>query len=173
MDPNGLSDPYVKFRLGHQKYKSKIMPKTLNPQWREQFDLHLYEERGGIIDITVWDKDAGKRDDFIGRCQVDLSTLSKEQTHKLELPLEEGEGFLILLVTLTASAAVSISDLSVNALEDPREREEILKRYIPTNQIFLKVHMDNKKPKMVLMEPPESIREPHVWRLHSQTEDNK
>ncbi|XP_077203733.1 multiple C2 and transmembrane domain-containing protein 1 isoform X4 [Paroedura picta] len=129
MDPNGLSDPYVKFRLGHQKYKSKIVPKTLNPQWREQFDFHLYEERGGIIDITVWDKDAGKKDDFIGRCQVDLSTLSKEQTHKLELCLEEGEGFLVLLVTLTASATVSISDLSINALEDPKEQEEILRRY--------------------------------------------
>lgn len=45
----------------------QIVPKTLNPQWREQFDFHLYEERGGIIDITVWDKDAGKKDDFIGR----------------------------------------------------------------------------------------------------------
>ena len=33
----------------------QIMPKTLNPQWREQFDFHLYEERGGIIDITAWD----------------------------------------------------------------------------------------------------------------------
>ncbi|KFP11784.1 Multiple C2 and transmembrane domain-containing protein 1, partial [Egretta garzetta] len=131
MDANGLSDPYVKFRLGHQKYKSKIVPKTLNPQWREQFDFHLYEERGGIIDITVWDKDAGKKDDFIGRCQVDLSTLSKEQTHKLEMPLEEGEGCLVLLVTLTASAAVTISDLSVNSLEDQKEREEILKRYSP------------------------------------------
>ncbi|CAM4556634.1 unnamed protein product [Lepidochelys olivacea] len=129
MDANGLSDPYVKFRLGHQKYKSKIVPKNLNPQWREQFDFHLYEERGGIIDITVWDKDAGKRDDFIGRCQVDLSALSREQTHKLELQLEEGEGWLVLLVTLTASAAVSISDLSVNSLEDQKEREEILKRY--------------------------------------------
>ncbi|XP_075788262.1 multiple C2 and transmembrane domain-containing protein 1 isoform X4 [Pelodiscus sinensis] len=129
MDANGLSDPYVKFRLGHQKYKSKIVPKTLNPQWREQFDFHLYEERGGIIDVTVWDKDAGKRDDFIGRCQVDLSALSREQTHKLELHLEDGEGCLVLLVTLTASAAVSISDLSVNSLEDQKEREEILKRY--------------------------------------------
>ncbi|XP_058512241.1 multiple C2 and transmembrane domain-containing protein 1 isoform X8 [Ochotona princeps] len=131
MDSNGLSDPYVKFRLGHQKYKSKIMPKTLNPQWREQFDFHLYEERGGIIDITAWDKDAGKRDDFIGRCQVDLSALSREQTHKLELQLEEGEGHLVLLVTLTASATVSISDLSVNSVEDQKEREEILKRYSP------------------------------------------
>ncbi|XP_039767104.1 multiple C2 and transmembrane domain-containing protein 1 isoform X3 [Ornithorhynchus anatinus] len=131
MDSNGLSDPYVKFRLGHQKYKSKIMPKTLNPQWREQFDFHLYEERGGIIDITAWDKDAGKRDDFIGRCQIDLSVLSKEQTHKMELHLEEGEGYLVLLVTLTASTTVSISDLSVNSLEDQKEREAILKRYSP------------------------------------------
>ncbi|CAO2593145.1 Multiple C2 and transmembrane domain-containing protein 1 [Lemmus lemmus] len=131
MDANGLSDPYVKFRLGHQKYKSKIMPKTLNPQWREQFDFHLYEERGGVIDITAWDRDAGKRDDFIGRCQVDLSSLSREQTHKLELQLEEGEGHLVLLVTLTASATVSISDLSVHSLEDQKERGEILKRYSP------------------------------------------
>lgn len=26
MDANGLSDPYVKFRMGHQKYKSKVVP---------------------------------------------------------------------------------------------------------------------------------------------------
>ncbi|XP_047674026.1 multiple C2 and transmembrane domain-containing protein 1 isoform X3 [Tachysurus fulvidraco] len=129
MDANGLSDPYIKFRMGHQKYKSKTIHKSLNPQWREQFDFHLYEEEGGFIDITVWDRDAAKKDDFMGRCQVDLSVLSKECTHKLDLPLEEGEGMLVLLVTLTASAAVSISDLSVNMLDDPHERREILHRY--------------------------------------------
>ncbi|XP_074526837.1 multiple C2 and transmembrane domain-containing protein 1 isoform X1 [Halichoeres trimaculatus] len=129
MDANGLSDPYVKFRMGHQKYKSKTIPKTLNPQWREQFDFHLYEEQGGYVDITVWDKDAGKKDDFMGRCTIDLSLLSKEHTHKLDLPLEEGEGVLVLLVTLTASAAVSISDLSVNMLDDPHERHQIMQRY--------------------------------------------
>ncbi|XP_077087757.1 multiple C2 and transmembrane domain-containing protein 1 isoform X9 [Siphateles boraxobius] len=129
MDANGLSDPYVKFRMGHQKYKSKTIPKTLNPQWREQFDFHLFDEQGGFIDVTVWDKDAGKKDDFMGRCQVDLSLLSKECTHRLDMPLDEGEGTLVLLVTLTASAAVSIADLSVNILDDPRERKEILHRY--------------------------------------------
>ncbi|XP_075895241.1 multiple C2 and transmembrane domain-containing protein 1 isoform X3 [Nelusetta ayraudi] len=129
MDANGLSDPYVKFRMGHQKYKSKTIPKTLNPQWREQFDFHLYEEQGGFVDITVWDKDAGKKDDFMGRCTIDLSLLSKEQTHKLDVPLEEGRGVLVLLVTLTASAAVSISDLSVNMLDDPHERHQIMQRY--------------------------------------------
>ncbi|XP_067376824.1 multiple C2 and transmembrane domain-containing protein 1 isoform X5 [Channa argus] len=129
MDANGLSDPYVKFRMGHQKYKSKTIPKTLNPQWREQFDFHMYDEQGGFVDITVWDKDAGKKDDFMGRCSINLSLLSKEQTHKLDVPLEEGEGVLVLLVTLTASAAVSISDLSVNMLDDPHERLQIMQRY--------------------------------------------
>lgn len=51
----------------HASCAPQTMPKTLNPQWREQFDFHLYEENGGVLEITVWDKDAGKRDDFIGR----------------------------------------------------------------------------------------------------------
>ncbi|TSM86013.1 Multiple C2 and transmembrane domain-containing protein 1 [Bagarius yarrelli] len=113
-------------------FREATIHKSLNPQWREQFDFHLYDEEGGFIDITVWDRDAGKKDDFMGRCQVDLSLLSKECTHKLELPLEEGEGMLVLLATLTASAAVSISDLSVNMLDDPRVRREILHRYTHT-----------------------------------------
>lgn len=45
----------------------QAISKTLNPQWREQFDFHMYEEQGGFVDITVWDKDAGKKDDFMGR----------------------------------------------------------------------------------------------------------
>ncbi|TNN49262.1 Multiple C2 and transmembrane domain-containing protein 1 [Liparis tanakae] len=66
MDPNGLSDPYVKFRLGPQKYRSKTVPKTLSPQWRQQFDLHMDDE-SGVLDVSVWDQDTGRRDDFIGR----------------------------------------------------------------------------------------------------------
>ncbi|XP_058644848.1 multiple C2 and transmembrane domain-containing protein 1 isoform X4 [Onychostoma macrolepis] len=136
MDQNGLSDPYVKFKLGPQKYKSKTIPKTLNPQWREQFDLHLYDEEGGILEISVWDKDIGRRDDFIGQCQLDLSKLSREKTHKLEIELEEDKGSLVLLVTLTATVAVSISDLSVNLLDDPHERQQIIKRYSPLRSFF-------------------------------------
>ncbi|KAM9820973.1 multiple C2 and transmembrane domain-containing protein 1-like [Neosynchiropus ocellatus] len=129
MDSNGLSDPYVKFRLGQQKYRSKTVSKTLCPQWREQFDLHLYEETGGVLELTVWDRDTGRKDDFIGRCQVDLSTLAKEHTHQLELPLQESQGTVVLLVTLTASSHVSITDLSGTPLDDPQERLEIQKRY--------------------------------------------
>ncbi|XP_056592383.1 multiple C2 and transmembrane domain-containing protein 1 isoform X4 [Triplophysa dalaica] len=136
MDQNGLSDPYVKFRLNHQKYKSKTIPKTLNPQWREQFDLHLLDEEGGVLEISVWDRDVGRRDDFIGQCQLDLSKLSREKTHKLDIELEEDKGRLLLLVTLTATAAVSVSDLSVNLLDNPKERSKILHRYSLTRSFF-------------------------------------
>ncbi|GCC35330.1 hypothetical protein chiPu_0013813 [Chiloscyllium punctatum] len=129
MDPNGLSDPYVKFKMGCQKYKSKAILKTLNPKWREQFDFLLAEEKGGIIDITVWDKDSLKKDDFIGRCQVDLAGLSKEHTHRLDLALSGGKGSLVLLVTLTASAPVSISDLSFTTLDNEEERNKIMAKY--------------------------------------------
>lgn len=63
-------------------------------------------------------------------CQLDLSTLAKEQTHHLKLSLEENRGDLVLLVTLTATAAVSITDLSITPLDDPCERREIHQRYV-------------------------------------------
>lgn len=80
---------------------------------------------------------------FLSSCQLDLSTLAKEQTHHLELPLEESRGFVVLLVTLTASAHVSIADLSVTPLDDPQERAEILKRYVSSilkkSRLFMRV----------------------------------
>jgi Ca2+-dependent lipid-binding protein len=49
MDPNGLSDPYVKIKLiptsdgnrkqQHSKYKTKTVNATLNPQWGDKFTM--------------------------------------------------------------------------------------------------------------------------------------
>ncbi|XP_051906711.1 multiple C2 and transmembrane domain-containing protein 1-like isoform X2 [Hippocampus zosterae] len=60
-----------------------------------------------------------------GDCQLDLSTLTKEQTHHLELPLEESRGHLVLLVTLTGSAA----NPTTLPPDDLQDGGEILKSY--------------------------------------------
>ncbi|KAG0719232.1 Multiple C2 and transmembrane domain-containing protein 1 [Chionoecetes opilio] len=67
MDTDGTSDPYVKFRLGNEKYKSKADLHTLHPKWLEQFDFHQFEEQSQSLEITVWDKDVRTKDDFMGR----------------------------------------------------------------------------------------------------------
>ena len=61
----GLSDPYCKFKLGSQKYRSKIESKTLDPKWMQRFDLRMYDDCS-ILHIEVWDRDFPQNDDFIG-----------------------------------------------------------------------------------------------------------
>lgn len=61
-----LTTQYYNFRLGNEKYKSKVAYKTLNPKWLEQFDLHLYDDQSQELEITVWDKD-WTSDDFMGK----------------------------------------------------------------------------------------------------------
>ena len=44
--------------------------KTLSPRWLEQFDLHMFEGQTSHLELSVWDHDAGGRDDIMGRSVV-------------------------------------------------------------------------------------------------------
>ncbi|KAL8606470.1 hypothetical protein ACOMHN_015559 [Nucella lapillus] len=129
MDDNGLSDPYVKFRLGNEKYRSKVKYKTLTPRWLEQFDLRLFNEQSSQLEITVFDYDVTAKDDFMGRASVDVSTLETEVTHRLNMALEDGAGTLTLLLTVSGLwSSEAVSDLS-NHTPDPRHQEKLMKKY--------------------------------------------
>ncbi|XP_014300142.1 multiple C2 and transmembrane domain-containing protein isoform X2 [Microplitis demolitor] len=137
MDIDGLSDPYVKFRLGTEKYKSKVVNKTINPVWLEQFDLHLYEDPylGQELEVTVWDRDKGHQDDLMGRTTIDLAGMERETTHRIWKELEDGAGSIFLLLTISGTtASETISDLAAHE-ESPRERDRISDKYSLWNSL--------------------------------------
>lgn len=70
------------------------------------------------------------------RCKVDIAALPLKQANCLELPLDSCLGVLLMLVTLTPCAGVSISDLCVCPLADPSERKQIAQRYVSASPCY-------------------------------------
>lgn len=68
-DSNGLSDPYVKLQLGKQKHKTKVVKKSLNPCWGEEFTFKVEDLHEELL-ISVLDEDKYFNDDFVGQLRL-------------------------------------------------------------------------------------------------------
>ncbi|NWU41830.1 DOC2B protein, partial [Hylia prasina] len=88
MDANGYSDPYVKIYLKpdedkKSKHKTAVKKKTLNPEFNEEF---FYEIKHGdlakkTLEVTVWDYDIGKSNDFIGGVVLGINAKGERLKH--------------------------------------------------------------------------------------------
>uniref|UniRef100_A0A8C3CI53 Multiple C2 and transmembrane domain-containing protein 2 n=1 Tax=Cairina moschata TaxID=8855 RepID=A0A8C3CI53_CAIMO len=102
----GLAEVFILLKLGDQRYKSKTLCKSANPQWREQFDFHYFSDRKDMLDIEVWRKDNKKHEELLGTCKVDITALPIKQTNCLELPLEKHPGSLLMLIAVAPCTGV-------------------------------------------------------------------
>ncbi|KAL5017555.1 hypothetical protein ScPMuIL_007144 [Solemya velum] len=88
MDTNGYSDPYVKLYLKpdrdkRSKFKTAVKKRTLNPEFHEEFvyDIKHSEVARKTLELTVWDKDIGKANDFIGGVQLGINSKGERLKH--------------------------------------------------------------------------------------------
>lgn len=80
MDFGQSSDPYCKLVLFPSNesntkwsFKTTVKKHTLQPEFNEEFVFHnvqLAELISKTLQVTVFDKDMGKKDDYIGRSSV-------------------------------------------------------------------------------------------------------
>ncbi|KAM4710148.1 rabphilin-3A isoform 2-T2 [Discoglossus pictus] len=91
MDANGYSDPFVKLWLKpdvgkKSKFKTQIKKKTLNPEFNEEFfyEIKHSDLAKKQLDISVWDYDIGKSNDYIGGCQLGINAKGEHLKHWYE-----------------------------------------------------------------------------------------
>ena len=78
MDFGQTSDPYCKLLLfpssdmgAKWNFKTTVKKSTLQPEYNEEFVFHhiqLQDLISKTFQVTVFDKDMGKKDDYIGEC---------------------------------------------------------------------------------------------------------
>jgi serine/threonine protein kinase len=73
-DMNGFSDPYILLFYVGNRYKTKIIKKSLNPVWEEEF-LFPFKENTPLY-IQCWDYDFIGSDDFMGEIIITAKQIS-------------------------------------------------------------------------------------------------
>ncbi|KAG2587213.1 hypothetical protein PVAP13_5NG125900 [Panicum virgatum] len=84
-DLRGTSDPYVRVQYGNKKKRTKVIYKTLSPQWNQTFE---FPETGEPLILHVKDHNAVLPTASIGHCTVEYSMLSPNQSADKWIPLQ-------------------------------------------------------------------------------------
>nr|XP_055032743.1 double C2-like domain-containing protein alpha [Misgurnus anguillicaudatus] len=98
MDVNGFSDPYVKLYLKpdlkkKSKHKTGVIKKTLNPEFNEEFfyEITFNELSTKTLEVTVWDYDLGRSNDFIGGVSLGCNSQGDALQHWIDCLKNKGQ----------------------------------------------------------------------------------
>ncbi|KAM0887973.1 hypothetical protein ACQ4PT_028651 [Festuca glaucescens] len=67
------SDPYIVIRMGKQKLKTRVVRKSVNPEWNDELTLSM-EDPTLLVKLDVFDKDTFF-DDPMGNAELDIRPL--------------------------------------------------------------------------------------------------
>ncbi|MGH0147511.1 UNVERIFIED_CONTAM: hypothetical protein FKN15_045441 [Acipenser sinensis] len=80
--PNGKSNPYCEITMGYQCFTTRTLTDTLNPKWNFNCQFFVKDIYQDVLCITVYEKEQFSPDDFLGRTEVPVATIKKEQETK-------------------------------------------------------------------------------------------
>ncbi|XP_042189533.1 intersectin-2 [Callorhinchus milii] len=76
---NGKSNPFCEVSMGSQCYTTRTLSDTLNPKWNFNCQFFIKDLYQDVLCITVFERDQFSPDDFLGRTEIPVATIKKEQ----------------------------------------------------------------------------------------------
>ncbi|XP_030638806.1 intersectin-2a [Chanos chanos] len=80
--PNGKSNPYCELTMGAQCYTSRPLSDTVNPKWNFSCQFFIKDLYQDVLCITIFERDQFSPDDFLGRTEVPVATIKRDQESK-------------------------------------------------------------------------------------------
>ncbi|XP_033111617.1 intersectin-1-like [Anneissia japonica] len=78
----GHADPYCEVSMGGEEHRTRFIPDTLNPKWNCNMQFIVRDLNQDVLCLTVYDKDFLSPDDFLGRTEVRIADIKKENLGK-------------------------------------------------------------------------------------------
>ncbi|XP_071994807.1 intersectin-1 isoform X4 [Engystomops pustulosus] len=80
--PPGKSNPYCEITMGSQCHITKTIQDTLNPKWNSNCQFFIKDLEQDVLCITVFERDQFSPDDFLGRTEIRVADIKKDQGSK-------------------------------------------------------------------------------------------
>ncbi|KAF3841749.1 hypothetical protein F7725_023700 [Dissostichus mawsoni] len=79
---DGKSNPYCEVTMGSQCHITKTLQDTLNPKWNSNCQFFIKDLEQDVLCVTVFERDQFSPDDFLGRTEIRLAEIKKDQGSK-------------------------------------------------------------------------------------------
>ncbi|EPQ04282.1 Intersectin-1 [Myotis brandtii] len=79
---HGKSNPYCEVTMGSQCHITKTMQDTLNPKWNSTCQFFIRDLEQEVLCITVFERDQFSPDDFLGRTEIRVADIKRDQGSK-------------------------------------------------------------------------------------------
>ncbi|KAJ8282265.1 hypothetical protein COCON_G00047840 [Conger conger] len=76
------SNPYCEVTMGSQCHITKTLQDTLNPKWNSNCQFFIKDLEQDVLCVTVFERDQFSPDDFLGRTEIRLADIKKDQGSK-------------------------------------------------------------------------------------------
>ncbi|KAJ6340198.1 hypothetical protein OIU77_008037 [Salix suchowensis] len=164
---SGTSDPYVRVQYGGLKKRTKVMYRTLNPQWNQTLE---FPDDGSPLELHVKDHNALLPTSNIGDCVVEYQGLPPNQMYEKWIPLQGVKrGEIHVRITRKVPELQTRSSLEADASFKSHQISNQMKQFLIKFQSLIEDgNLEGLSTALSEMQSLEDIQEEYMVQLETE-----